>query len=351
MSGQGAGQVELGRSGVKVSEMGVGTMLWTSNSQAAEADVRRAYQACVDNGLTFFDTAEVYGNGTSERMLGACIQRDGRKVAVASKFAPPSRMMPIQPKRRSAPRDSPQVLTEALDGSLRRLGVEYLDLYQMHVPPPDNTMRQYMDVMADAVEAGQVRAIGVCNFSESQIREAHAALAARGVPLSTSMVGYNILRRWPESNGVFAACEELGVSVIPYAPLAEGVLTGKYRVGAGRRVPLSYVVALYFGHLDITKDHDDSKSLLRRAVSRPRELDKRKMEPLFEAMDEVGRAHGRTLAQVAINWLLTNEEVSVLPIPGMRSPRQVEDNLGALGWRLSHEERLHIERAEERARN
>ncbi len=120
-----------------------------------------------------------------------------------------------------------------------------------------------MEVMAEVVKAGKVRAVGVCNFSEARIREASAALAKYDIPLATAMVGYNLLRRWLETNGTFAACKELGVSVIPYASLAEGILTGKYR-DKSRKVSFGYKAALYFGHLNITKDRDDDKSLLQR---------------------------------------------------------------------------------------
>jgi aryl-alcohol dehydrogenase-like predicted oxidoreductase len=334
----------LGGTDVTIPSMGVGTMLWLPNKKITGDDIYQTYVACVDSGLTFFDTAEIYGNGTSERIIGQCIKKDGRRVMIASKFAPPSPMMPIKQKRKTVPADSPRALLEALDGSLLRLGVDYLDLYQMHAPPSNNSIADYMGVMAEAVTAGKVRAVGVCNFSETQIREAHTALAKHGIQLATAMVGYNLLRRWPETNGTFSACKELNISVIPYAPLAEGILTGKYR-NKDKRVPLGYKVALYFGHLNITKDQNNSKSLLQRIFSKPLELDSRRLEPLFCTMDEIAAVHGKTFAQVAINWLLSNEEVCVIPIPGIKSPEQLNDNIGALGWNLTNDERVRIDMA------
>lgn len=335
----------LGKSDVVIPAMGVGTMLWTPSKPELEEEIMGIYTTCIDNGLNFFDTAEIYGNGKSERILGKCIKKDGRPVMIASKFAPPSKMIPTPVKRTTVSADSPRALMEALDGSLSRLGVDYLDLYQMHAPPKINSIKDYMDVMAEAVEAGKVRAVGVCNFSEKQIQEAHLALAEHGIPLASAMVGYNILRRWPETNGVFTTCKEYGISVIPYAPLAEGILTGKYRIGE-KKVSVGYVATLYFGHLDITKERTDSGSFIHRLFSKPRELSKKKIEPLFKAMDEIANTHEKTLAQVAINWLLTNDEVCVIPIPGMKNIRQVNDNLGALGWRLTEEERKCINKAE-----
>ncbi|MDR1329002.1 MAG: aldo/keto reductase [Oscillospiraceae bacterium] len=333
---------ELGKSGVMVPAMGVGTMLWTPGNSIAEETIAGTYTACLDAGLNFFDTAEIYGGGSSERVLGKCIKKDGRSVLIATKFAPPSPMNPLTQKRKTVSKDSPRALLEALDGSLVRLGIDRIDLYQMHMPPSKNTIADYMDVMSEAVKAGKVRAVGVCNFNESQIRQAHAALAKHGIPLATAMVGYNLLRRWPETNGTFAACKDLGISVIPYAPLAEGVLTGKYRAKGGH-VPFGYKIALYFGHLNITKDRRDSKPLIQRVFSKPLELNGRRLEPLFQVMGEIASAHGKTLAQVAINWLATNEEVGVIPIPGMKSVKQVGDNADALGWSMTKEERERID--------
>jgi aryl-alcohol dehydrogenase-like predicted oxidoreductase len=334
---------ELGKSGVMVPSMGVGTMLWVPNKSLTEEMVKETYKNSVDNGLIFFDSAEIYGNGKSESILGKCIKKDGRPVIVASKFAPPSKMIPGQQKRTTVSPNSPKALIDALNGSLTRLGVDHIDLYQMHAPPSKNTITDYMEIMADAVKAGKVRAVGVCNFSEMQIREAHTALAKYNIPLATAMVGYNLLRRWPETNGVFTACKELGVSVIPYAPLAEGILTGKYR-NSDTKVPFSYVAVLYFGHLNITKEHNDSVPFINRIFSKPRELNKKKMEPLFLVMDEIATTHGKTLAQVAINWLLTNEEICIIPIPGMKNIKQVNDNIGALNWKMTKEERSALDK-------
>ena len=336
---------KLGASDVVVPAMGTGTMLWNFNKSNTRDDILQAYHTCLDNGLIFFDTAEIYGNGGSERMLGQCLKQDGRPIVIASKFAPPSSMIPIAPKRSTVPKKSPRALMEALDGSLRRLGVDCIDLYQMHAPPSHNTIEDYMDVMAEAVKAGQIRAVGVCNFSAGQLRKAHARLAQHGIPLATEMVGYNLLRRYPETNGVFEACQELNISLIAYAPLAEGILTGKYRTGE-RKPSLGYRATIYFSHLNIVKEREDSIPLVRRLFTRPRELDSKRLESLFEVLDEIAEARGKTLAQAVINWLITTENADVIPIPGARNVRQVNDNMGALGWHLTKEERALINNAE-----
>lgn len=158
MEGINTGMRELGKSGVMVPQMGVGTMLWTSPKK--EDEIMEAYTECLNNGINFFDTAEIYGMGESERILGRCMKRDGRPAIITTKFAPPSKMMPFN-KRKKVPYDSPDALLEALEGSLSRLGVDCIDLYQMHMPPSKNNIADYMNVMAKAVREGKIRTVGL----------------------------------------------------------------------------------------------------------------------------------------------------------------------------------------------
>jgi aryl-alcohol dehydrogenase-like predicted oxidoreductase len=122
----------LGASDTKVPPMGIGTMLWDFRKSDSHGEIMRAYLTCLDHGLSFFDTAEIYAKGNSERLLGECLKKDGRRIGVASKFAPPSSMIPLTLKRSTVPKESPGALIEALDDSLRRLGVDVIDLYQIH---------------------------------------------------------------------------------------------------------------------------------------------------------------------------------------------------------------------------
>lgn len=327
--------------------LGIGTMLWMPKSDEEKEKLFLTYQYCMDRGYNFFDTAEVYGNGKVETLLGEFIKRDGRPVRISSKFAPPSSMNPMAPKRKNGAADSPEAIHEALEGTLTRLGVPSLELYLMHTPPKSHNIAAYMDVMAQTVREGKVKKIGVCNFSASQIEEAADALEKQGLTLSAAMAGYNIVRRYPETNGVFDACKKHHITLIPYAPLAEGTLTGKYR---GKKVPMKYFVTSYFGHLDLTKERDDHVPFLKRLFSKPRECDLKRMEPILCEMEKVGAVHGKSMAQVAINWLRTTPEIEVFPIPGMRSVKQAADNMGAVDWSMTREERESISRAEMRTR-
>ena len=217
----------LGRSGLQVPRLGVGAMTWGDPSGLARftpaklsyggprtrEDEDQAFRASLQAGATFFDTAAMYSRGASERRLGELAR--GTPAIVATKF-PPGML--------SRTEDLPQ----ALGTSLARLQRDSLDLYQHHFPSRRIDIPRLMDLMADAVEAGKVRAVGVSNYSAAQLRIAHAALAARGIPLASNQVQYSLLHRQPETDGVLDACRELGVTLIAYMPLASGALTGKY---------------------------------------------------------------------------------------------------------------------------
>lgn len=290
--------VPLGRSPVQVSPLGIGVMTWGGKSRiyggsygaAAEAD---AFEACVRAGATFFDTAEMYGRGTSEQRLGALAR--GREVAIATKFAP------FPPRTNRA-------LPAALDRSLQRLGRERVDLYQIHFHTPWMRVPRLMDRLADAVDAGKTRAVGVSNFTARHMRLAHEALAERGIPLASNQVEYSLLHRAPETDGVLDACRELRVTLIAYMPLAMGALTGKYT----------------------TRSRPEDR--IRRAVGpfRGNRLDA--VQPVIARLREIGERHGKTPAQVAVRWLV---EQGVVPIPGAKDARQADENAGALSFSLT----------------
>ncbi len=296
--------VRLGRSEVEVSPLGTGTwawgdkMIWGYGRDYGEGDCRGAFAASLGAGMTLFDTAELYGWGESERLLGRFIrERQARPetAAVATKFFPyPWRLR------------HGDVVT-ALRASLRRLELPRVDLYQLHWPLPVFSVARRVDALAETVRAGLTRAVGVSNYNAADLRRAHAALARRGIPLASNQVHYSLLHRAPEGNGVQAACRELGVTLIAYSPLEHGLLTGKY--GPGRPPP----------------------ARRRRGAPRPEAL-----EPFLAALRRAGEAHGgKSPAQVALNWLICHD---ALPIPGAKRPAQARDNAGALGWRLTPDE-------------
>lgn len=299
-------EIAVGATDLRVPRIGIGAMPWSDSvrfgygSKLGLAEARAAFEACVSAGVRLFDTAEIYGFGKSERILGALLRDESRPTAIATKYAP----YPWRIRRGS--------VVNALKRSLARLGVDRVDLYQIHFPSPWSKIARLMDGLADAVEAGLTRTVGVSNYSAAQMREAHAALARRGVPLASNQVEYSLVRRTPETNGVLDACRELDVALIAYCPLGRGVLSGNYARGASpgdRR-----------GRTRLFQDET---------------LDR--MAPLLAAMREIGGAHGgATPAQVALNWL--GRQSHVLPIPGAKSEQQARDNAAALDWTMSESE-------------
>jgi aryl-alcohol dehydrogenase-like predicted oxidoreductase len=303
--GQSQDTIAIGNTDLRVSPLGVGTWqwgdagYWTYGRDYRHADVADAYMASRAAGITFFDTAEIYGRGESEKIVGDLVRGDSG-VIVATKFAP-------LPSRWTA-----RAVSQALDASLARLGMTSVDLYQVHWPYTLMNIPMLMNALADFVEAGKARAIGVSNYSARQMRRAHDALARRGMPLASNQVSYSLLQRQPERNGVLMACRDLNVRLIAYSPLAQGILTGKYHNGA---------------------PHPDGVRRLRGAF---RESALRKTQPLIQRLEQIGATHGgKTPSQVALNWLIRR---GALPIPGAKNGQQAASNAGALDWMLTDDE-------------
>lgn len=295
----------LGKNDLTVSALGIGTwawgdkLFWNYGKSYSSAEVKAAYLAAMDAGITFFDTAEVYGLGESESLLGQFMQQDSRPAQIATKFGP-------LPWRFSA-----QSVHEAVTASLKRLQLTKVDLYQVHWPFTFLlTQESLMNALADEVERGRIGAIGVSNYSASQMREAHQILAKRGIPLAVNQVQYSLLHRKIETNGVLTAARELGVIILAYSPLAQGLLTGKYTS---------------------TNSPDGARRLDARFSAKGLE----KIAPAIEILRLLGSHYQKTPAQVALNWLIAKETI---PIPGAKNARQAVENAGALGWKLLPDE-------------
>jgi aryl-alcohol dehydrogenase-like predicted oxidoreductase len=315
----------LGATGISVPALGVGAGTWGDSLQGygkkySEDDLYATYRASIDAGFNYFDTAPDYGRGESERLIGRFRKRDGRPVFIATKFENSMFLIPFR-------RSTHTSLLKELDASLGRLGVERIDLYQIHFPPPANEFDKYAEVLA--------RAVGVSNFNASLLRTIHSSLANRGIPLASNQVSFNRLMM---ENGVLDTCRELNVSLIAYHPLAQGILTGKYRSGQNQlaranRIAFRFLDAM-FGNfqLDSTNGKGANRGMIRRILTKPPILGN--LEPLFQALDDVARNHKCSTVQVALNWLSTTDP-HVLPIPGAKNPRQLSENLASLDWRMT----------------
>ncbi|NJN68599.1 MAG: aldo/keto reductase [Chloroflexaceae bacterium] len=297
----GTERIALGNTDIQVLPLGVGTWAWGDRGywgygkSYGEQDITEAFVVSVNKGITLFDTAEIYGGGTSERLLGNLIRQTKAPVVIATKFSP----LPWRLTLGSLP--------QALDASLSRLGVETIDLYQIHHPYSILSIEALMDALADAVADGKVRAVGVSNYGAEHIRRAHAALAKRGVPLASNQVNYSLLKRTPEKNGVLDTCRELGVTLIAYSPLAGGLLTGKYTARQRPSGPRFFLSAMTRMEC---------------------------IERVVDTLRQIGQDHGgKTPSQVAMNWLIA--QGNVLPIPGAKNRKQATDNAGVLGWALT----------------
>lgn len=301
----------LGKSNLQVPRMGVGAMVWGDPKGLARLhpaqtayggshgieEERRAVEVSIDAGVNLFDTAAMYSNGAAESRLGELTR--GRDVIIATKYPGGFSF-----KAENFPKE--------LEMTLFRLGRDSIDLYQHHYPNGRLSISRLMDFVADAVVAGKIKAVGVSNYSAGQMREAHAALAKRGIPLASNQVEYSLLNRRPEVNGVMDVCRELGITLIAYSPLAGGRLTGKYSAqnrpgGFFRRILPQYN---------------------RRALEA--------IQPVVGLLKSIGEKYGKTPSQVALRWLIENS--LVLPIPGAKNGKQAMGNAGALTFSLSAEE-------------
>ena len=279
----------LGPTDIRVSRIGTGTNRWRFGEN--DEPVFQVYQAFLDKGVNFFDTAEIYTGGKSEPLLGACYRRDGRPSIIASKYRP------------SSSRRVEKDFLEALDGSLNRLGVRTLDLYYVHMPPTAQSIENLMDYMAEAWAAGKIRAVGVSNFNAEQMGKAAARLERHGVKLAANQVEYSLMNREPETNGVLEACKNLDVSLVAYRPLGRGQLTSVGMTGGFSRV------------VGGSSSEDTLTATIR----------------------SIAEDHGGSVSQVALSWLLRRDEL-VIPIPGATKIDHALENAGALDWVMSEAE-------------
>lgn len=292
-------------------EMGLGAwqwgdrVMWAFGQKYSDKEIREAFDVSLNLGIRFVDTAEIYGSGYSERLLGKFLKEIDQPVLVATKFFP----WPWRITKGFIPR--------ALKGSLERLGLDALDLYQIHWASPLMSAETMMEGMLECVQRGLTRTVGVSNFNEKHMIRAYTTLARHGIPLASNQVQYSLLSRSVEKNGTLARCKELGIRLIAYSPLEKGLLTGKY---SSENPPPGVRGAQYAELL-------------------------KKLPPVIKLLREIGQNHGdKTPSQVSLNWLIAK---GALPIPGAKNIKQAEENAGGAGWRLTEEEVATLDEATE----
>ena len=297
---------KIGSLDVSVAGLGCNNFGWRIGPEESAATVDAAIAA----GINFFDTADIYGEGRSEEFLGRALGARRRQVIVATKFG-----IKMGEGKEGG---KPAYGKRAAEDSLRRLGTDYIDLYQIHRPDPETPIADTLGALDELVRAGKVREIGCSNFSAQQLREAAAAArpgAARFVSVQNE---YSLLKRDPEAE-VLAECVRLGIAFIPYFPLANGLLTGKYR--AGQPAPEGSRAQVGFGPKVFTEQN----------------------LALAERLTKFAEAHGHTLLELATSWLACHPAV-VSVIAGAKSAAQANANAAAASWKLSNAELAEVDR-------
>jgi myo-inositol catabolism protein IolS len=300
--------VALGRGGPKVSAIGIG--MWQAGGKAwgndvRDADCRRAMERAVELGINLVDTAEAYGDGHSEQVMRPAINAVGRdNVFIATKVG--------------GWHLRPDDVKKACAGSLKRLGVREIDLYQVHWPDPWSQvpLRETMKALEALHRTGKIRHIGVSNFAVRDLEEARSHLSRTDIV--SNQVRYNLLQREVETE-VLPYCRREGIEILAWSPIGKGVLSGKYHDGKRPK--------------DRVRSEED--------LFKPANL--RKTKGLVGRLKAIGKVHGKTPAQVALAWLRSRKVV--VPIPGVKRPAQAEENAGATGWTLTRAEQRQLERA------
>lgn len=300
----------LGKTGIQVTPIGLGVMElgggFFPNIPSAEKDA--IIKAALDGGINWFDTAELYGGGESERSLAAGLKAAGKQVGdvvIATKWWPLFRTAGNIP--------------HTIADRLRFLDGFPIDLYYVHQPYSFSTPEAEMNAMADLVEAGKIRSVGVSNFGPDRMRRAHAALQKRSLQLAANQVHYNLLHRKIETDGTLETAKELGVTITAYTPLAFGLLTGKYHKNP---------------ELIKTKSFFRRGRLLRQLEA---------SRPLIVAMEEIAAKYQATIGQVALNWLIHFNGDVVVSIPGATKPAQASENAGAMKFKLTADELANLD--------
>jgi aryl-alcohol dehydrogenase-like predicted oxidoreductase len=298
----------LGRTDIEITPIGLGAWQFSEGRGGARGtwsaltplETDEIVKGALDGGINWFDTAELYGFGRSEKGLARALQSAGvenGKVVVATKWNPLLR--------------TAGSIKETIGERLKSLRPYGIDLHQVHFPASFSSTEAEMNAMADLLEAGKIRAVGVSNFSAHRMRRAHETLVQRGFVLASNQVKYSVLDRKIETNGVLDTARELGITIIAYSPLEMGLLSGKF--------------------------HKDPGLLQSRSIGRRIRLRRiiEKSRPLVAALEEIATVHHGSASQVALNWLVSFHDDTVVTIPGATRPRHARESAGSMDLELS----------------
>jgi len=301
----------LGKTDIKVTPIGLGVMDFSRGGNLfglafpviPQEEKTAIVKAALDGGINWFDTAELYGKGASERSLSKALNTIGKsddEVVIADKWFPLFRTASNIP--------------HTIKDRIKYLDGYSIDLYMVHQPISFSSPEAEMNAMADLVETGKIRSVGVSNFNPERMRRAHKALEKRGLPLAVNQVHYSLLHRDIETDGTLETAKELGVTIIAYSPLALGILSGKYH-----KNPELLNEKPFYSRGRIKRYYESST-------------------PLIATLEEIAEKREATPAQVALNWLVNFNGETVVAIPGAKKANQAEDSARAMYLQLSHDE-------------
>jgi aryl-alcohol dehydrogenase-like predicted oxidoreductase len=307
----------LGNSNLEVSALGLGCMRMSFGDRPVgdRQEMISFLHSAVDRGITFFDTAEVYGPFTNEELVGEALAPFRGQVVIATKFG-----FKHEPNRGPSPRvglDSrPEQIKQVAEASLKRLRVEAIDLFYQHRVDPDVAIEDVAEAVKELIQEGKVKHFGLSEASAETIRRAHAVQ-----PVTAVQSEYSLWWRLPEENNVLATCEELGIGFVPYSPLGKGFLTGK-----------------------VDENTTFADNDIRARIPRFAPEAMKANWVLVDLVSKIGEQKGATPAQIALAWLLA-QKPWIVPIPGSRRLKHLDDNIGALAVELTPGDLQEIESA------
>jgi aryl-alcohol dehydrogenase-like predicted oxidoreductase len=306
----------LGTNGPEVSAIGLGCMSMTGgySDRPDRQEMISLLRTAVDRGVTFFDTAEIYGPYANEELVGEALAPFRGQVVIATKFG--WDIDPVERKPRGRVTSHPAVIKHVVDGSLHRLGVEALDLYYQHRVDPQVPIEDVAGAVKELIEAGKVKHFGMSEAAAATIRRAHAVQ-----PVTAVQSEYSLWWRRPEEE-VLAACEELGIGFVPYSPLGKGFLTGT---------------------VDASTSFDAGNDI-RSTIPRLSPEAMQTNQAVLDLLATIARRKDATPGQIALAWLLA-QKPWIVPIPGNRRLHRLEENIGAVDVELSADELTEIEDA------
>jgi aryl-alcohol dehydrogenase-like predicted oxidoreductase len=305
----------LGQSGLEVSAIGLGCMGLNFGyaSSISEDEGISLIRAAVDRGVTFFDTAEVYGPFTNEEMVGEALRPVHERVVIATKFG---FKIDSKTRQQSGLDSRPEHIRDVCEASLQRLGVESIDLFYQHRVDPEMPIEDVAGAVKELIAQGKVKYFGLSEPGVETVRRAHAVQ-----PVTALQNEYSLWTRGPETNGILDVCEELGIGFVPYSPLGRGFLTGA-----------------------INKDTKISEGDFRKNLPRFTPEAMESNQALVDLLKRIADEKKATLAQIALAWLLA-QKPWIVPIPGTTKLHRLEENLGAADVELTAEDLAEIKKA------